>query len=484
MERLRAAISAAAQLLPVSGPITSYAFLNTLSALEDMSFAEGIERGAALYGCEPWLSEDAYRSHMAAGRIDAEDLGTVLYDSLGEGGEALVGSLCTRFDLRTAMLKHPLPWGPTVELRWFADENRSFFRFRRDASEEARKQMLDETRQRLMGEALAALSSSDAGNDAETQANAESSGYGYWSKSDSEVEAIGLKSLWQVCRDKTEGLEFPHAGPAAPIRLRDLLLEVTSDDSDALAQDLLIRFCAAFTDQGLASWPLPGKADGFYQAFFQLYRHHAGPPHQWTRDLPAEIVRLSGCDMQPLESIRESLIMLGYTEDEWPDAVQATVLALRGWAGLLWHMEVRPDRFGSPVPPGTLLEFIAVHLLLERLAIEHLIQRTEFEVRQLNQLRDMLLAAREKRPHGTDLRLAFTVFQLAQIMGWSPERLARLSEADWTALVNEIANFGQLERRRLLHRAYERHFQCQALDALWTYCQRRPAGCRRPIFKP
>ena len=46
LEQLCAAIGAAAQLLPTSGPITSFAFLNTLQALEDMSFQEGMERGA------------------------------------------------------------------------------------------------------------------------------------------------------------------------------------------------------------------------------------------------------------------------------------------------------------------------------------------------------------------------------------------------------------------------------------------------------
>jgi len=37
-----------------------------------------------------------------------------------------------------------------------------------------------------------------------------------------------------------------------PIRHRDLLLEVTGVDSDLLLNDVLIQFCSAYVDQGLA----------------------------------------------------------------------------------------------------------------------------------------------------------------------------------------------------------------------------------------
>ncbi|HEY2841685.1 MAG TPA: putative inorganic carbon transporter subunit DabA, partial [Pirellulales bacterium] len=161
LERLHEAITAAAELLPTTGPITSFAFLNTLSALEDMPFEEGIEHGAELYGCQPWLSEERYRTFIAEHRIDPDDLATVLYESLRQNGESRVGPLCSRFDLRSAMLKYALPSGPLAELRWFIEENNSLSKFRDDVSTGVKRQLLEETRQWLMTEVVSAKPTSN-----------------------------------------------------------------------------------------------------------------------------------------------------------------------------------------------------------------------------------------------------------------------------------------------------------------------------------
>ncbi len=44
--RLEHAINAAAALLPLPGPITAFAFLNTLQSLEHLPFDEGLRQGA------------------------------------------------------------------------------------------------------------------------------------------------------------------------------------------------------------------------------------------------------------------------------------------------------------------------------------------------------------------------------------------------------------------------------------------------------
>ncbi len=61
--------------------------------------------------------------------------------------------------------------------------------------------------------------------------------------------------------------------PPPPVRQRDMLFEATGVDTDALVHDVLIRFCAAFLDQGMAKWQLPRRSEGFYRAFCSLYRH-------------------------------------------------------------------------------------------------------------------------------------------------------------------------------------------------------------------
>ena len=57
--------------------------------------------------------------------------------------------------------------------------------------------------------------------------------------------------------------------------------------------------------------------------------------------------------------------------DEWESFISATLLALRGWGGMVRQIEVRGDRVVHPVPRGSLVEFLAVRLLLDRLALAH-----------------------------------------------------------------------------------------------------------------
>ena len=158
----------------------------------------------------------------------------------------------------------------------------------------------------------------------------------------------------------------------SPIRHRDLLKKATDLDIDGLVNPVLIRFCATFVDQGFANWSLPHREDGFYKSFLKIYGRHGGPPGLWMNSLTPEIARLERCQIGPEASIIESLNLLGVVHSDWGDYIEATLLALRGWAGVIWQLEVRPDRQAVSVSPGTLLEFLAIRLILERLALSQL----------------------------------------------------------------------------------------------------------------
>src|SRR5262249_31391192 len=102
-------------------------------------------------------------------------------------------------------------------------------------------------------------------------------------------EAVTLESLWRVCRDGVRGLpEFTAPAPTL-IRHRDLLLQVTGIDIDLQVNSVLIPFCAAFVDQGVAQWSLPDREEGFFQAFARLYRRPGGSPERWQIRLRDEL---------------------------------------------------------------------------------------------------------------------------------------------------------------------------------------------------
>jgi uncharacterized protein YbcC (UPF0753/DUF2309 family) len=305
----------------------------------------------------------------------------------------------------------------------------------------------------------------------------------HWNDPVREWEALSLSVLWRVCYDGAVRTAATATVDAARLmRHRDLLREATATDSDSLVHEILIRMCAAFTDQGFAHWPLPDRERGFYRAFFGLYRRPQGPPDRWLRGLAAELSRLEHADIDPLDSILESLEFLGVGEEEWEEFLTATLLALRGWAGMLWQMDVRRDRVPCPVPPGTLIEFLAVRLILDRLAVAYIAREMLDYDGPLSSLRESLSQAPPPQSSST-LQRALLIFELAQLRGWTPPELFRLSDYEWRMLVSELEAFGPLERRSVFQRAFERRLKVQALDALSVHALREPRRVAAPRFQ-
>jgi uncharacterized protein YbcC (UPF0753/DUF2309 family) len=483
---LRNIIQQAGNLLPISGPITAFAFLNTLQALEDLPFDQGLCKGARLFGCDPYLTEDRYREKMARGRIRTADLRVVISQDLGERANEPIATLGSRLEIRQAMLQHPLRMGPSEELQWFVAETDALKRLREEAPQAIREGFVEETRHWVMRDVR-----DGGGNGSRVLRDREvlmqiiqrfgESSIERWSAAT--WEAFTLQVLWRVCREGVHQVEPPRAEQHPAIRHRDLLREVTGEDSDALVHELLIRYCASFTDQGLAHWQLPNRQAGFLRAFCELYRQGGGPPNRWQRGLSEELARVAESGIEPIELVLESLALLGIPEDEWEDFVTASLLALRGWAGMIWQMETRSDRMPLPVAEGSLIEFLAVRLILERLALAHIAHSHLGFDGSLQQLRDITreqIAARDK-PTGP--QRAFLIFQLAQVLGWSPVTLHDLSRKEWAALVAEVESFSSLERRRLFHQAFERRFYTQALDAISVYGKRDSSPVKAPRFQ-
>ena len=492
-DRLEQVIADVGPLLPMPGPITAFGFLNTLQALEDHPFDEGMRYGAQVYGCEPYLSEERYREKLLRGRIRTDDLAAVLAASLSESADVPIASLSTRHELRLAMLRYPLLSGPTEELRWYVEETEALKRFRADASSATRDRMIEETRHWIMRDLRADDLAAD-GNLRRRDFHARDiladvvdrfgeSSIEHWCDPMAVWEALTLEVLWCVCRDGVERF-VPPAAPRPPgVRHRDVLREATGADSDSLVHGMLIRFCAAFCDQGMANWPLPAREEGFYRAFSHLYRQPGGPPDRWLLGLAHELERLQRRGFGPLETIAESLDLLGVEDEECAEYVTSTLLALRGWAGMLWQMEVRSDRVPHAVSPGTLTEFLAVRLVLDRLALAFLAKETVDYDGPLAGLRGALSQHAMQRPRATVDQRAFTVFQLAQVLGWSPTALFHLGQDEWSQLIDEIEAFSSLDRRWCFQQAFERRYRQQALDALSVHARRPPQRVESPRFQ-
>ncbi|MGD9857920.1 MAG: putative inorganic carbon transporter subunit DabA, partial [Planctomycetaceae bacterium] len=474
-------IEHAAHLLPSQGPITVFVHHNTLHPFEDLTFDEATRRGMSTYGCQTYLSESAYRRLLAEGRILERDLETVLIEQLGDAGEELLGFMGPRHHLYMAMLQRPLLVGSDAELRWLMAETDALIRFREETPVSLKRQSIGDTRAWAVREVQNGIDGADHPIRETILQLSQTFGRsqpGSWN--DKTAEAFTLHLLWHVCLNNT--YDFGEPQPV-PLRHRDLLLRVIGADSDRLVNEILIPFCAAFLDQGYAHWSLPDRDRGFFQAFLALYRD-GRPAQRWMRRLPLEIASIIADGQTPLECIAESLQFLGVARSEQGEYVSQTLLALRGWAGMLWQMETNAEWTVHPAPPGTLIEYLAVRLLLERLVLHEIAEDDARFSGSLADLRDQLQERIVAKPAVSIEQRAYSIFQLAQVRGWSPHDLYQLTSDEWLRLTHEVERFSSFERRRIYHLAYERRYRTQALHAIHVHASQAPAGhSRRPTFQ-
>ena len=147
--------------------------------------------------------------------------------------------------------------------------------------------------------------------------------------SDARWEAFTLSALWEVCGEGVRLAGERNSSVKSMVRHRDLIVALGGMDSDLLVNEVMIRFCAAFLDQGIAHRTLPDRDSGLFYAFCATHRQGGKMAAWWLKGLQEEAERLQNDGISALASIQESLNLLGVSSDETDDFLSATLLALR-----------------------------------------------------------------------------------------------------------------------------------------------------------
>jgi uncharacterized protein YbcC (UPF0753/DUF2309 family) len=460
-----------AELLPLQGPITSFAFLNPLQGMENCSVFDTLRQVSEIYGCQPYLSESAYRSRVESGRITESDLTEIVKEDCCGSESELVGGLTARCELRVSQALHLIAPATEYELKWALAEADSLRTFDPSIRPGIREKLLKETQKWIERPDSPALTDAETSTELlgiirEVCSNVSRRPPGAYE--DSEWEAVCLQLIWRIVKKRLVSVPVSMPTGQGPCRLRDSLLELTGRDCDDLVNEILVGFCAAFLDQGYAQWQLPDRDKGFMAAFCSIFRTAVLGTRRWLHSLPQELELLQNGNLTALQSLCDSLDAFGISVSERKVWLRKSLLALRGWAGMLWQTEIRPDRVYRRSPPGTLIEFLAVRLILDRLAAKHTAAMFPDCLPNLKSLRCITEEHLRRRPvlkASNDFR-AFVILQLAQRHGWSPEILYELPEGQWQQLTQEIEAFDSLERRRVFQLAFERHLLTQTLDAI------------------
>jgi uncharacterized protein YbcC (UPF0753/DUF2309 family) len=268
-----------------------------------------------------------------------------------------------------------------------------------------------------------------------------------------------LRTLFEACFARTVAHELEPAQPR-PV--------------DQIIHPWLIRLCAVFLDQGTAYWPMPHRERGFYESVRRLLAQPGGVFPKYLAGLDDEFQRQQHLSFSAAGALLDCLDKLSWREADWPGVLQAELLALPGWAGLMRTLEENPAL--APHHPVTcsLMDFLAVRLTMSCVASRMGGAETVLE--------ESPLKTQEKRR----LSRAARVYDAARVVRLSANEVTRLSDAEWTAFVTEVKAFNGLERRRVLHLAYERWHEREILRGLASHRRYRsltgaaPEGSGRP----
>jgi uncharacterized protein YbcC (UPF0753/DUF2309 family) len=144
--------------------------------------------------------------------------------------------------------------------------------------------------------------------------------------------------------------------------LGDFCQRITGARVPESINDQMIRWCAAFLDEGLASWPMPYRERGFYDAWRTLAERDPTFRLLGVRHAAQKIVQLPP---HPEDTVIRLLRAMGVPEERWAAYLAHHIAALPGWAGMVRWRETHPDYAMQGHAPIDLAQYLAVRLFYE-----------------------------------------------------------------------------------------------------------------------
>ncbi|WP_338469722.1 putative inorganic carbon transporter subunit DabA [Niallia sp. XMNu-256] len=115
----------------------------------------------------------------------------------------------------------------------------------------------------------------------------------------------------------------------------------------------MIKWCKLYSDESQAVWSMPNRNRGFYHSWKRLVQHDPALH-------PSIRKKFSNLPNEPEQSLKEIFIALEIPYTEMIGYLQAHLLALPGWAGMmLWRSQQYVD------DKNLLLDYLAVRLSME-----------------------------------------------------------------------------------------------------------------------
>ncbi|MDZ4734415.1 MAG: DUF2309 domain-containing protein [Nitrospirota bacterium] len=301
---LRGVIRLAGEVIAQYWPMRTFVHHNPLHSLEYLPFQEAVRRGKQFLGGNGYLSSHLYRSYLRSGRIQLRHLDAALTTLVHDKRLTIGSRKVFHGEVLRACLAEGLctPIEVPLDAQWDHDPHHQLI-------------------ESLAGRLAPVLTFPGLHEKILSVTREDQAALGRW---------ITL-SHW--C-DQTLGTQ--------------IVGQINSE---------LIKWCEAFLDEGHATWPMPGRETGLYEAWKALAAHEWSPCG--IADSRKKISRLPE---YPEDALLESLDALAIPAELRQDYLSLQLTALPGWSGYIkWRAEERENAWQQAYPVG-LVKYLAIRL--------------------------------------------------------------------------------------------------------------------------
>ena len=304
---LRGVVRLAGEVIAQYWPMRTFVHHNPLHSLEYLPFEETVRRGKRFMGGNGYLPGELYRSYLKSGRIQAAQLETALKPLVQDKGVVVGTRRIAHGEILRACLTEGLCTPVTEPL----------------------DHQLPDPAHELIDRVAARLEPVLTFPDLRDRIRAVAEG---------DQEALGRWLTLSHWCDDTLGTQIVQQ-----------------------INEQLIKWCEAFLDEGHATWDMPEREKGLYEAWKSL------AAQEWSLcGIKGSRRKIAALPDYPEDVLLESLDTLGIPSALRQDYLSLQLTALPGWAGFIkWRGEERDYPWQQAHPAG-LVKFLAIRLWYAR----------------------------------------------------------------------------------------------------------------------
>jgi len=408
-----------ASFLPDQAPVTTFVSQNTLRFLEDQPFHEAMVRAKRLLGTNGYLSFSEYAGLYRSGVIRDADI--------------VEGYLRSGFHLTTI----PTGWSEIDWVRLFLLAEVPEF------TRNARGWLVrEQPPARLKGHFPRII----------------------WDKICSLPWNLGGHS--ETCLD-----DLP---------LIELLARNESDLPWQRIRETVGPLCAMYLDRGSGDWSMPGRMDGFFGFALQILGE--SPTTQaWQADAGREAQSILASGLKA-EAVLDALLAWQQGDPaHHPSILKRSMMAHPGWAGMMWRLERYPAERAVPNQPVSLVDYLAVQLLLEKhLCLEAMGGASAMRSSGIGLRADLTLAIEQSPTQGGGP--PDEAWDLFHAIASDPQRcLSLLDDHEPHALCAAVEGFTRDHRRIIWQESFEASYRNRVVSVISA---RRLAPDSGPADRP